>query len=111
MMTSRWQANQVAIVLTVAYWIGTIPLAMTLVNYSWPWFWIGWFAAVLFFAIPLTALLWILLPLSRCARFKISEGSLRGQDSEAPERPAYFGVIADDPERMTYYLRNTLEGL
>jgi hypothetical protein len=65
-------SNQVATTFTAAYWIGTVPLGMSLVNYSAPWFWIGWIAAVLFFDIPLTAILWIMVLLARFSRFNIS---------------------------------------
>jgi len=105
MQASRGRANQVAIALTVAYWIGTVPLGMSLVNYSPPWFWIGWSAAVLFFAIPLTAILWILLPLCHVARFGISERSLRAQRGMTSEGFAGSGAIGADPERIAYYVR------
>jgi hypothetical protein len=67
----RMASNQVATTFTAAYWIGTVPLGMSLVNYSAPWFWIGWIAAVLFFDIPLTAILWIMVLLARFSRFNI----------------------------------------
>ena len=65
-------SNQVATTLTIAYWIASVPFGASLVNYSAPWFWIGWVLAVLFFVIPLTAILWFMVLLDRLAKFNVS---------------------------------------
>jgi hypothetical protein len=67
-------SNQVAMTLTIAYWIASVPFGATLVNYSAPWIWIGWVLAVLFFVIPLTAILWFIALFDRFAN-SISPGS------------------------------------
>jgi hypothetical protein len=86
-------SNQVATTFTAAYWIGTVPLGMSLVNYSAPWFWIGWIAAVLFFDIPLTAILWIMVLLARFSRFNISgTHSRRSISSRAETRLRELGA-------------------
>jgi hypothetical protein len=65
-------SNQVATTFMIAHWIATVPVGTSPVNYSAPWFWIGWLAAVLFFAIPLTAILCIMVLLDRFAKFNLS---------------------------------------
>ena len=65
-------SNQVATTLAIAYWIASVPVGASLVNYSAPWIWIGWVLAVLFFVIPLTAILWFMALLDRFAKFNVS---------------------------------------
>jgi len=64
-------SNQVATTLTIAYWIATVPVGTSRVNYSAPWIWIGWVLAVLFFAITITSILWIMVLLDRFAKFNV----------------------------------------
>ncbi len=70
-------SNQVATTLAIAYWIASVPIGASLVNYSAPWIWIGWVLAVLFFVIPLTAILWFMVLLDRLA--KRLPAALRGR--------------------------------
>ena len=65
-------SNKVATTIAMAYWIATVPFGASLVNHSAPWFWIGWVLAVLFFAIPLTAILWFMVLLDRLTKFNVS---------------------------------------
>jgi hypothetical protein len=65
-------SNQVATTLTIAYWIASIPFGASLVRYSAPWIWIGWVLAVLFFVIPLAAILWFIALLDRFAKLDVS---------------------------------------
>ena len=65
-------SNQAATTLAIAYWIASVPIGASLVNYSAAWIWIGWVLAVLFFVIPLTAILWFMVLLDRRAKFNVS---------------------------------------
>jgi hypothetical protein len=94
-------SNQVATTFTAAYWIGTVPLGMSLVNYSAPWFWIGWIAAVLFFDIPLTAILWIMVLLARFSRFNISGTHFAAIGTAVPALYASYMMARPRPRRST----------
>jgi MFS family permease len=72
-------SNQVAITLTIAYWIASVPFDATLVNYSAPWIWIGWVLAVLSFVIPLTAILWFIALLDRLREIQRLPTALRAR--------------------------------
>jgi hypothetical protein len=61
-------SNRVATILTIAYWIASIHFGARMVNYSARWIWVGWVLTVLFFVIPLTAILWFLVLLDRLAK-------------------------------------------
>lgn len=65
-------SNQIAKAFTIAYWIATVFLGASLVKYSARWLGIGWFAAALFFGVPLTVILWVVVLLERFAKFNVS---------------------------------------
>src|SRR5260370_28072511 len=83
-------SNQVATTLAIAYGIASVPIGASLVNYSAPWFWIGWVLAVLFFVIPLTAILLFIAVLYRFAKSSTNNSSLRGFYFSRRSRPSLY---------------------
>jgi len=59
--------HSIAVILTICYWIATFPLTWFGVLHDPSWFPVVWFGIVVFFALPVTAILWVLVLIDRLA--------------------------------------------
>jgi hypothetical protein len=65
--TSREKMSKrsVALSLTIVYWLATLPLAWLGVQHDTSWFTLVWFGVMVLFALPVTAMLWLVVLIDR----------------------------------------------